>query len=62
MVRIYSQGDNEAAYKTDYICSSPADILDLPTDIAPGSTALVPVDGALSVYVLSPEGVWTGPY
>ena len=62
MVRIYSQGDNEAAYKTDYICSSLDDISDLPTDIAPGSTALVPIDSALSVDILSPDGVWTGPY
>ena len=62
MVRIYSQGANEAAYKTDYICSSIADISDLPTDIAPGSTALVPDSDALTVYLLSPEGIWTGPY
>ena len=62
MIRIYSQGDNEAAYKTDYICSSPADISDLPTDIAPWSTALVPDNGALTVYLLSPDGVWAGPY
>lgn len=62
MVRIYSQSNDETAYKTDYICSSAADITDLPTNCDPGSTALVPEDGVLTVYILSPDKVWTGPY
>lgn len=62
MVRIYQQSNDETAYKTDFICSSIADVPDLPTTCDPGSTALVPDGGILTVYMLSPERVWEGPY
>lgn len=62
MVRIYSQSNDETAYKTDFICSSSADLVDLPTNCDPGSTALVPDGTSLTVYIFSPDKTWVGPY
>lgn len=61
MIRIYSQSNDETAYKTDYICSEASDIANLPTNCDPGSTALLIDGGSLSVYIFSPNKVWEGP-
>ena len=45
----------DQTYKT-FMCDSPSDINNLPTDIAPGSTCLVLSNSV--VYVLNSAGSW----
>ena len=44
-------------YRADYVLDSDDDVSDLPTDVQPGSTAVV-ANSTGHVYMLSPSGTW----
>jgi len=59
MISMYKQNDNIAAYVSDFICDTVADIANLPTSknsVYPGSTCLVA--GTSEVYVLNANYQW----
>jgi hypothetical protein len=58
MFSMSKQSGNEAAYLTEYIADTEADVLDLPHigDCLPGSTCFVIATSA--VYMLGNDDVW----
>ena len=57
MISMYKQNDNIAAYVSEFVCDTIADIANLPTEsVYPGSVALVAENS--SVYILNASREW----
>lgn len=56
MFNITKQGEHSTAYVTEYVADTTADVADLPTNNAPGSTCIV-IETA-DVYMLNNKKEW----
>lgn len=56
MYRLYKQNDDVAAYVSEFIADTTADLEDLPKSVYPGSTCLI--TSTSDVYVLSAQKKW----
>ena len=56
MFNIIKQGERSSAYVTEYVADTPADLADLPTNNAPGSTCIV--ISTSEVYMLNNNKEW----
>lgn len=56
MYKITKQGDTNQYNLVEYVCDLLTDVQDLPTTVAPGSTAII-IENT-SVWMLSPEKIW----
>jgi hypothetical protein len=56
MYRLYKQNDDVAAYVTEFVADTDADVASLPTTVYPGSTCVV-ADSA-NVYIFNASYKW----
>ena len=56
MYRLYKQNDDIQAYVTEFVADEEADVTNLPTTVAPGSTCIV-IESS-NVYMLNNKKEW----
>lgn len=56
MINIISQSGKTTTYLKEFVIDTPEDVINLPTDVPAGSTALCIQDG--EVYIFGGDGQW----